>query len=434
MRRSFYGSWLAFGLVIFLLQGCNLSQNSNNQITITPVMERDDHLFLREGPVGFKILVENQTNRSLNGKLIVTTNSDFGVEIPGSTLKIKLNPGDSHSSQIDFGTLAPGFYNVEAVVQSSVGHKRVRFAFGVRPEEIISPLDRPDDFEDYWKRARKELSEVDSQFNLIRQDSLCTEKREVYILEMRSLGDVLVRAWYMRPVKEGIYPALLQVQGYSTFMIPDWMYQGEDMVALGLNIRGHGFSKDQVNPGFPGYLQHHVDHKDQYIYRGAYMDCIRAVDFLYSRDEVDTSRVAVEGGSQGGALSYATAALDNQRINLCVPHVPFLSDFRDYFKVAHWPANEFAQYFEEHPEIPEDKIYKNLSYIDIKNLAPWIKAPVFMTIGLVDETCPPHINFAAYNQLNAPKEYLVYPEAGHSMPAEYHQVKYKYIRNQFGLD
>ena len=63
----------------------------------------------------------------------------------------------------------------------------------------------------------------------------------------------------------------------------------------------------------------------------------------------------------------------------------------------------FKQYFKEHPEIPEDEIYKTLSYIDIKNLAPWIKAPVLMSIGLVDKTCPPHINFAAYNQLNVPK-------------------------------
>ncbi len=76
--------------------------------------------------------------------------------------------------------------------------------------------------------------------------------------------------------------------------------------------------------------------------------------FSYSRAEVDTSRVAVEGGSQGGALSFATAALDNERIDLCVPHVPFLSDFRDYFKVATWPGNEFFTYFNEHPEIPED--------------------------------------------------------------------------------
>jgi cephalosporin-C deacetylase-like acetyl esterase len=250
---------------------------------------------------------------------------------------------------------------------------------------------------------------------------------------MRSLGNVLVRGWYMRPVREGVYPAILHVQGYSSTMGPQNLYQGDDMVSLALNIRGHGNSRDDVDPGFPGYLQYRVDNKEEYIYRGAYMDCVRAVDFLYSRSEVDTSRVAVEGGSQGGALTFATAALDAGRINLCLPHVPFLSDFRDYFKVAGWPGNEFLSYFGEHPEIPEEVIYKNLSYIDIKNLAPWIKAPVRMAIGLMDQTCPPHINFAAYNQVRAQKEYIVYPEAGHGLPAEYRQGMMNYIRAQFHL-
>jgi len=432
--RSLFNSVIAVVTVLILLNGCSTNEFSADQVVLTPVLERADHIFLEEGPVRFSLEVENKMDRNLKGELQVSVVSDFGKELSGISEKIVLKSAESQAVELDFGTLTPGFYNAMAVVGSDTSHKSLKFAFGVRPEEIVSPLDRPDDFEAYWDKAREELTGVDPRFKLIRQDSLCTENREVFILEMFSLGDVLVRAWYMRPVKEGVYPAVLHVQGYSTFMIPDWMYQGEDMVALGLNIRGHGFSRDQVNPGFPGYLQHHVDDKEKYIYRGAYMDCLRAVDFLYSRKEVDTSRVAVEGGSQGGALSFATAALDNRRIDLCVPHVPFLSDFRDYFKVARWPAHEFVQYFGDHPEIPEDEIYRNLSYIDIKNLAPWIKAPVLMSIGLRDEICPPHINFAAFNQVKGRKEYVVYPEAGHNPPGSYHVAKYKYIKKEFGME
>jgi len=138
--------------------------------------------------------------------------------------------------------------------------------------------------------------------------------------------------------------------------------------------------------------------------------------------------------ARGGALSFATAALDNERIDLCVPHVPFLSDFRDYFKVAGWPGGEFRLFFKDHPEIPEDEIFETLSYIDIKNLAPWIKAPVLMSIGLMDETCPPHINFAGYNQLNVPKEYIVYPFAGHGLPGEYYNTMMDYIKRQFKME
>jgi cephalosporin-C deacetylase len=403
-------------------------------VVMEPVLERDDHLFLNEGPVVFKLQIENKLEETLEGNLQWACISDFGRVMVEVSEQVVVKRGKTASVELNMGYLAPGFYNIIAMLESESDNKRTSIAIGVRPEEIASPLDRPDDFDDYWMRARRELDAVEPQFTLIRQDELCTDTREIYLLEMRSLGNILVRGWYSKPVKEGVYPAVLHVQGYSTFMVPQWMYQGDDMVALALNIRGHGNSQDHVNPGFPGYLQHHVDDKELYIYRGAYMDCVRAVDFLYSRNEVDTDRVAVEGGSQGGALSFATAALDNERIDLCVPHIPFLSDFRDYFKVAGWPAGEFVQYFKDHPEIPEDKIYKNLSYIDIKNLAPWIKAPVLMSIGLKDETCPPHINFAAYNQLTVPKEYIAYPEAGHGLPGVYHQVKYDYIKKKFGLN
>jgi cephalosporin-C deacetylase-like acetyl esterase len=163
------------------------------------------------------------------------------------------------------------------------------------------------------------------------------------------------------------------------------------------------------------------------------MDCIRAVDFLFSQEEVDKTRIAVEGGSQGGALSFATAALDNERIAACVPQVPFLSDFKDYFKVATWPASEFTDYMNRHPEVPSDKVFETLSYIDIKNLASWIKAPVLMAVGLMDDVCPPHINFAAYNLLKVPKSYIAYPESGHGLPAEFNTVKYEWIKKQFNI-
>ena len=405
-----------------------------DMLVITPVMEREDHLVLNEEPVVVNLQVENKMKQAVEGTLLVTTVTDFGDVIVDISKELKLRGGSTKQIPLEMGRLSPGFYNVTVVLDSENGNKRLDFALGVRPEEIVSPLDRADDFDNYWMRARRELDAVDPQFKLIRQNNLCTETRDVFLVEMRSLGNVLIRGWYMKPVKEGVYPAILHVQGYSSTKVPQNLYPGDDMVSLALNIRGHGNSQDDVNPGFPGYLQFHVDDKERYVYRGAYMDCLRAVDFLYSRSEVDTSRVAVEGGSQGGALSFATAALDNERIDLCVPHVPFLSDFRDYFKVAGWPGGEFTQYFKDHPEISEDEIYKTLSYIDIKNLAPWINAPVLMSIGLMDETCPPHINFAAYNQLNVSKEYIVYPYAGHGLPGEYYNAMMDYIKRQFNME
>ncbi len=401
-------------------------------LLIEPKFAREDHLFPDKGAIKIPIQVTNKTKSAIKGSLILKLLSDFGETVKILEVPLSVKANGSFLMNLEPGILAPGFYNASVIYSSETNNKKMDFSFGVRPEEIVSPLDRPADFDNYWMRAKKELAAVDPQFKMIRQDSLCTSEKEVFLVEMRSLGNVLVRGWYTRPSKPGKYPAILHVQGYSSVMIPSYAYLGNDMVSFNLNIRGHGNSKDNINPGFPGYMQYNVNDKELYIYRGAYMDCVRAVDFLSIQECVDTTRIAVEGGSQGGALSFASAALDS-RIDLCAPDVPFLSDFRDYFKLAAWPGGEFANYFKQHPEISEDEIYKTLSYIDIKNLAPWIKVPVHMSVGLLDITCPPHINFAAYNQLKTEKEYRVYPYAGHGLPGENYNYKMAWIKKHFNL-
>jgi cephalosporin-C deacetylase-like acetyl esterase len=394
----------------------------------------EDHLFEKDEPVHCGLTLENRFSEDLSGALKVRVLSDLGTRVYEETIELELQQEVAFNHNLSLGILDPGIYEVNLVFESPFDNKQMSFSIGIAPEDIISPLDRPAGFQNYWDRARRELAAVAPQFKLHKIDSLTTSEKETYLVEMRSLGNILVRGWYHKPTAPGMHPAVLEVQGYSSSRQANQGYQEGDMASFVLNIRGHGNSRDHINPGFPGYLQHHIEDPELYIYRGAYMDCLRALDFLYSRPEVDTTRVAVMGGSQGGALSFATAALAPDRIALCAPSVPFLSDFIDYFKVGAWPAGEFTQYVSEHPEVGWEKVYKTLSYIDIKNLAPWVKAPVFMGVGLLDPTCPPHINFAAYNQLQVPKSYVVYPEAGHGLPAEFGEERMAWIKKHFGLE
>ena len=76
------------------------------------------------------------------------------------------------------------------------------------------------------------------------------------------------------------------------------------------------------------------------------MDLVRAIDFVCSRPEVNNQKIAVEGGSQGGAFSLVACALD-KRIKVAAPHIPFLTDFRDYFKICPWPKSSFEHYLKK---------------------------------------------------------------------------------------
>jgi len=402
-------------------------------LTIEPVFTEPDRIITSKTEMNLPLNLVNRKKLSLPGILSWTVVSDFGEEVLSGENGMILAGKSKTPVSISIPGIQPGFYKVIVTFKSKLAFKEGSFWFGFEPEKIISPPDPQPDFESFWMKAKQELAAVDPRYRLTRIDSLCTPKRNVYLVEMRSLGDVRIRGWYSVPSAPGKYPAIMQVPGYSGSMIPEYVDYGDDIIGFGLNIRGHGNSQDDVNPGFPGFLFSGIEDKETYIYRGAYMDCLRGIDFLFSRPEVDTLRVAVEGGSQGGALTFATAALDNRRIMACVPLVPFLSDFPDYFRLAVWPSNEFLEFIETENKMPREDVYKLLSYFDIKNLAGRINAPLLMGVGLIDDVCPPHINFAAYNQVKSEKRYIVYPFAGHGLPEDFYIKRMLFFREKFGL-
>jgi cephalosporin-C deacetylase len=405
----------------------------SNYVSIDPVFTEPDRILkgMQEDKLTLNISVRK--NEEIAGKIVMQVVSDFGKEIFNIEQDLVLKGKSTTAVSFDIPGIQPGFYKVDVTLNGELASKMVEYKFGYEPEKIVSPPDPRPDFDTFWKQTRQELSKVDPQYKLTKIDSLCTKKRTVYLVEMHSLGNVRIHGWYSVPTAPGKYPAIMQVPGYSSMMVPESVDYGADIIGFGLNIRGHGNSRDDVNPGFPGFLFSGIADKETYIYRGAYMDCVRGIDFLYSRPEVDTTRVAVEGGSQGGALTFATAALDNQRIKVCAPLIPFLSDFQDYFKVAVWPANEFHEFVDVEKNMSWDEVFDVLSYFDIKNLAGWIKAPLFMGVGLMDETCPPHINFAAYNQVKSEKHYVVYPNAGHGLPVDFYTRRMVFLRKKLGL-
>jgi cephalosporin-C deacetylase-like acetyl esterase len=232
------------------------------------------------------------------------------------------------------------------------------------------------------------------------------------------------------PKKEGKYPALLQVPGAGVRA-----YGGDiataDKGVITFQIGIHGVPVD-MNPtvytdlgssALSGYWNYNMDDKDRFYYKRVYLGCIRANDFLTSLPQYDGSNLAVVGGSQGGALSIITAALD-PRIKSLGALYPALSDVTGYLfdRAGGWP-----HYFDKTNRSWNEKKDKlsTLSYYDVVNFARRVKVPGYYSWGYNDETCPPTSMYAAYNVISGPKElYLAldtghwtYPEQGEKMNA-----------------
>jgi cephalosporin-C deacetylase len=343
--------------------------------------------------------------------------------------EVEIAPGDRKTFSCRFKFPGPGFAETECRVKTSSGEEyRVRRRTGCHPEKLSMAGTQEPDFDQFWEDSLVELRTVAADIQVRPVPDLDNEGIETFEVTLKSFGNVTVRGWLEVPRSGGPFPVVIRVPGYGGKMKP--VSKGDDMMVFSFNPRAHGNSQDEA-PGKPvDYWIRGLDDKDTYFYRGAYLDCIRAVDFIATRADADQDRIAIWGGSQGGGLAMATAALDS-RIDLCVSDIPFLCDWPNYFKLTHWP--EMNQWIESRPDRTWGSTLRTLSYFDAMNLAPRIQCPVFMGVGLQDRICPPTTNFAAFNRIRGRRSFHIYPDLGHGLGKEHYARVWDWMRAEFGL-
>ncbi len=305
---------------------------------------------------------------------------------------------------------------------------------GTTPEQVRSELTKESDFDSFWKDSLAELKAVDPSFEIVPQPDRGNEKTDVFEITMRSHGDIHVRGWLEVPKSEGPHPAVIRVPGYGSNMRPlgeggdgnNW----DDMIVYSFNPRAHGNSVDEV-PGKPvDYWIRGLDDKSTYYYRGAYLDCVRAVDFIASRADVDQKRIGVWGGSQGGGFAFATAALD-PRIDFCAADIPFMCDWVNYFQLTVWP--EIDNWIADSDQRSWESTLRTLSYFDTMNMTDRIQCRTVMGVGLQDAVCPPSTSFAAYNRVAGQKSFKVYKDKGHGLGSAHWNWVWQQMRTAFDL-
>ena len=155
------------------------------------------------------------------------------------------------------------------------------------------------------------------------------------------------------------------------------------------------------------YERNGIADKESFYYRSVYAGCSRCIDFLCSLPEWDGKNVGVTGGSQGGALTIVTAAL-NPKVTFCAPFYPALCDLTGF---CHGRAGGWPKYFQKGKEA--DGAEKTLQYYDVVNFARKLKCPVFFSFGYNDDTCSPTSTYSTFNEIKAPKKLAVTPTSGH---------------------
>jgi len=287
---------------------------------------------------------------------------------------------------------------------------------------------KPSDFKQYWDRALKEMRAVDPQIKLVKSE-FQTSFAECFDLYFTGVRKARIHAKYVRPRNcPGPHPAVLLFHGYAG-NTGEWCdkmnYAAMGFSVAALDCRGQAGQSEDTGGVKGNTLYGHIirgldEGPDQLLFRHIFLDTAQLAQIIMAMPEVDANRVGAMGGSQGGGLTLACAALE-PRIRRAASTFPFLSDYKriwemDLDKAAYEELKHHFRHFDPRHEREEDIFYR-LGYIDIQHLAPRIRARVLMGTGLMDSVCPPSTQFAAYNKIHSPKTMIIYPDFGHeSLP------------------
>ncbi len=322
--------------------------------------------------------------------------------------------------QINGGTMkVPGF--LRCMVYASLDGKEYegRATAGFEPEKIVPTAQMPVDFDQFWKNAIQYNARLPLNLNMRLLPERCTSKVNVYEIDFQNYheGGKMYGILCM-PKKPGKYPALLRVPGAGIRPYAGHVPGAENgYITLDLGIHGIPVTMENYvyeNLGKGALFNYQYigwENRDKVYYKRVYLGCVKAVDVIFSLPEFDGENLVVQGGSQGGALSIVTGALD-KRVKGVIAVFPALCDLTGVLhgRASGWPAI-FSDTNE--PASLRELKAKNTQYYDVVNFARKLTTPAFFSFGYNDMVCPPTSMFSAYNVVTAPKTIMLVPETAH---------------------
>lgn len=235
---------------------------------------------------------------------------------------------------------------------------------------------RPEDFDAYWAAVDDELARFDAVPDLEWVPLRTTEYARFYHVRLTGIGPYRLFGYYSVPVGDGPFPALFNTPRYGSVNNPPHADDRARYCVLTLMHRGQRLADQPFAAEYPGLLTLGIASPATYIYRAIVADCLRGLEFLRSRPEVDTSRIGVVGDD----LALLVAARRPQVATVQAGGLMFYRLSEARARTEAYPLEEVNDYVRY---IPDDApaVDRTVAYFDPLHHAGQITAHTLLTVG-----------------------------------------------------
>ena len=430
MRKTLF---LLFVLGCLLFVPCSASaqyRNTGNYVTIRLAPDRADWTYRCKSDVRLELQVIRHNVAIPN----VTIGYTWGYEQRPALTKDSLRIDKTGKTTLTLhGADVPGFMTFTANVRIDGEQYTNYINLAFDPLRIQPTTTLPEDFMSWWQAELKKAEQVPLMPVFKHEPGMSNGKADVYMVHFQNhKAGSYIYGMLTVPKTPDKHAAVVEYPGAGIhkFQSGNMAWADSDIVCLQIGI--HGIPLDMeaevyqnlTNGGMANYAYLGLEHRDNYYYRRVFLGAAKAVDFLKSLDYVDSTRIGVYGGSQGGLLSLVVAALkpEVRCVSAAYPAMCETAGSR-YERAEGWPRLFVWRKGTDTPQIRDV-----VRYFDAVNFARFVTQDIQFIQGYNDHVCMPTTTFSAYNVIPKGRKILLTPyDCSHWLYPEQHAARRQWM-------
>lgn len=289
----------------------------------------------------------------------------------------------------------------------------VRQAVAVAPEKLRYSRKAPADFEEFWASALKESAKLPLDFKA--EPINPHSEYDSYLISCANVNGKRAYAFYSAPKNiKGKIPLMVYFGGGEAYASASSHPSSarslktrfkQPMAVLSFHLPPYRpaatwkeakevHAKFVKKLGLRRYILIGMESPRTFYGYSGILGCLRLLETVANRPEIDKSKVLFHGASHGGKFGAFLAAF-----------FPFKAAFLGVpssCEINAWLEGRYGSAAREWT-----KHWKTTEYYDLVYFAPKIKCSVLVSVGYVDRSCPPTGVYSFYNTIPEGKKQLI---------------------------